>query len=85
MSTAAREGDLGLGHGVMWNWALDFEDRDQEFLLRVGILPALTRMASFQRQSEYFPAVRPLGPSVTSLPQHPVQLETLPLFVALVA
>lgn len=46
---------------------LCFQDRDQEFLLRVGILPALRRMASYAQQGEYFPAVRaPSSPSSSS-------------------
>ncbi len=39
------------------------QDRDHEFLLRVGLLPALYRMASFERHTEYFPRVRELPAS----------------------
>ena len=32
---------LQLAHVAMWNWGLDFENRDHEFLVRVGILSHL--------------------------------------------
>ena len=61
MAEAAVACNPAVGHVVMWNWALDFEERDHEFLLRVGILPALRRMMSLRKQPDMFPRLIPAG------------------------
>ncbi len=37
---------MSLGHSLLWSWALDFEDYDHEFLIRVGIVSTIHQIAS---------------------------------------
>jgi hypothetical protein len=45
-ATSSRILDTQLAHVAMWNWGLDFENRDHEFLVRVGILSHLRKQFS---------------------------------------
>ena len=45
-ATSSRIRDTQLAHVAMWNWGLDFENRDHEFLVRVGILSHLRNQFS---------------------------------------
>ena len=49
---AAADSDPGMAHVIMWNWGLDFEPQDHEFLLRVGIVPSLHRMITVKRHHD---------------------------------
>ena len=49
---AASDSDPGMAHAIMWNWGLDFEPQDHEFLLRVGIVPSLHRMITIKRHHD---------------------------------
>ena len=42
----AQFGDVGCGHVVAWNWGLDFESPEHEFVLRLGIVPSLFKLFS---------------------------------------
>lgn len=47
----AQFGDVGFGHVLAWNWSIDFEAADHEFVLRLGILPSLFKLFSLSQQA----------------------------------
>lgn len=49
---AYEDSDPAFGHVLAWCWGLDFEARDHEFLLRIGIIPTLHVMMSLRRESQ---------------------------------
>lgn len=55
-------GDVGLGHVLSWNWAIDFEPQDHEFVLRVGIVPSLSKLFSMSQQAVVAQSLQRAGP-----------------------
>lgn len=50
-SQSVAVGDVAGSHVLAWNWAVDFESVDHEFMLRVGIVPSLVNTFSLAQQA----------------------------------